>query len=206
MSAVRGKLSSNSLAERIVFSAVLMIVLFISVAVFSHHLLPEAVLRNGNPLQSWEESGRTIILAGQIFFYNLISVVIIMLASLFGSRSDTESNYLSTGYLAFYTLVTMNAIALGTWSFSHGNDSPPLIERLTGMMDIVHRSGLWEMTGQLLITCALAHMALVRTTGKATTTRHIRDTRLAPPERTAVAIAIILMLAGAIIESIAINV
>lgn len=182
-----------------------MLVLFVGVTVLSHVLLPEGLLRGRNPLQGWEESGSTATLAAQIFVYNLVSVAMIALASLFASRKDDRSAYLSAGYLAFFVLVTANAVTLGTWSFSLGGEPAALLTRVAGMFQVWRRSGLWEMSGQLLVTCALARAAVVRTTGRTTETRSLREARPSRPELVTVAVGLALMLAGAIIESLAIH-
>ena len=202
---IRHRLSDYSLCRRIVAPALIATVVFVFVTLASHWLLPSGVLRDRNPLQSWDESPNAAKLAVQIFAYNQISVVIIVIGSLFANRRDGEEWYFSTGYLAFFTLVGMNAVTLGTWSFAVETDEPPVIDRLVGMLDIIHRSGLWEMAGQLLITCACAHIALVRSTGSNTCTRSFREMHMAPSEKGAIAVGVLLMLTGAIIESIAIS-
>lgn len=114
----REKLSSNSLKERVIFTALLFLVLFFGVTIFSYFLLPEGLLKNKNPLQSWETSSNTFILTLQIFFYNILSVLVIFLGSLFGQKKEQENNYLSVGYIASLGLICVNAVVLGTWSFS----------------------------------------------------------------------------------------
>ncbi len=205
MGNIRKKLSSNKLKERIVWTAVLFFVLFFGIMVLSYFLLPEGLLKNKNPMQSWDNSDNTLILALQIFFYNLLSVIIIFLASLFGQKKADEANYLSVGYMAFFTLISINSIVLGTWSFSVESEAVPLIDRIAGVFDIVHRAGLWEMAGQLLICCAIAHISIIQSSGNETKKRRIRDIRLTNPEKAALFIGIIFMVIGAVLESISIN-
>ncbi len=202
----REKLSSNSLKQRVLFSMLLFLALFFGVVVISYFFLPEGFLKNKNPIQNWETSSNTFILMLQIFFYNMLSVLVIVLGSLFAQKKETETNYLSIGYLALFTLICINGVVLGTWSFSITDEVvPPLIGRIARTFDLMHRAGLWEMTGQLLITCAVAHIAMVLTSGKNTVTRKIRDIHLTRAERTILTIGFTLMLVGAVIESIAIN-
>ncbi|PKM75287.1 MAG: hypothetical protein CVU92_02110 [Firmicutes bacterium HGW-Firmicutes-17] len=59
--------------------------------------------------------------------------------------------------------------------------------------------------GQLLITCAVAHIATVLTNGKNTVSRKIRDIHLTTAEKIVLMTGLGLMMIGAIIESIAIN-
>ncbi|NLD87434.1 MAG: hypothetical protein GX633_04165, partial [Clostridiales bacterium] len=100
----RKKLSSNSLRKRIIWTVVLFFTVFFGIMILSYFLLPEGLLKNKNPLQSWETSDSILILTLQVFIYNLLSVLIISLASLFGNKKANEDNYFSVGYIAFFTL------------------------------------------------------------------------------------------------------
>jgi hypothetical protein len=202
---LRKKLSSTYLRERIVWTAIIFFVLFFGTVLVSYFFLPEGLLKNKNPLQSWETSDNTLILALQIFFYNLLSVLIISMASLFANKKTDESNYLSVGYMVFFTLITINSIVLGTWSFSVESEAVPLFERIICTFDPIHRAGLWEMAGQLLITCAAAHIAVIRSCGKDTVKRKFKEIQLTKPEKAALVIGIAFVLIGAVVESFAIH-
>jgi len=201
----REKLSSNSLKQRVLFSMLFFLMLFLGVVVISYFFLPEGLLKSKNPLQNWETSNNTFTLTLQIFFYNMLSVLVIVLGSLFGQKKEVEANYLSIGYLALFTQFCINGVVLGTWSFSMTSEAIPLLERIVRTFDLTHRAGLWEMLGQLLITCAVAHIATVLSSGKNTVTRKIRDIQLTTAEKIILATGFALMLVGAIIESFAIN-
>jgi hypothetical protein len=205
MKYLRDKLTANSLKVRIIFTVILFLVLFMGVMILSYYLLPEGLLKNKHPLQNWETSDNNFVLTLQIFFYNMLSVLVIILGSLFGQKKEGETNYFSYGYLAFFALICMNGIVLGTWSFAVESAPVPLLGRITRTFDLIHRAGLWEMTGQLLITCSTAHIAAVLTSGKKTTTRKIRDIRLTGPERIVFVTGLVFMLIGAVVESFAIN-
>lgn len=202
---LREKLSSDSLKERICWSAILFLIFFFGLTVISYFILPEGLLKNKHPLQNWATCENTIVLTLQIFFYNLLSVLVIVLGSLFGTKKGGEVNYFSYGYLAFFALICMNAVVLGTWSFSVESEPISLPGRILRTFDLAHRAGLWEMTGQLLIACSTAHIATILTSGKNTVTKKIIDIRLSRSERTVFVTGIILMLIGAVVESIAIN-
>lgn len=202
---VRKKLSSDSIKERVLFTFIFFLSLFFGITVISYFILPEGLLKNSNPMQRWETSGNTFILTLQIFFYNMLSVMVIVFGSLFGQKKESEANYISIGYLALFTQILSNGIVLGTWSFSMGGTAVPLISRILRTFDLAHRAGLWEMMGQLLITCAVAHIAIILTNGKNTMTRKIRDIRLTRTEKIVLITGFALMLIGAIIESVAIN-
>ncbi|MDI9472215.1 MAG: hypothetical protein GX260_03870 [Tissierellia bacterium] len=205
MKYLRQKLGSNHLKERIIWAAILLLVIFFATVVISYYLLPEGVLKNKNPAQSWETSDNTLILTFQIFFYNMLSVLIISLASLFGKKESGEDNYLSIGYMTFYTLIVINGIVLGTWSFSVESDAVALLERIIHIFDLAHRAAFWEMTGQLLIVCAIAHISVFQSSGNSTTKRNLKEIRLQNSEKTALLIGIIFMLIGAVVESLSIH-
>ncbi len=205
MSYFRKKLSSNSLKERIIWTGLLFFLIFFGLMLFAYFFLPEGLLKNKNPLQGWNASSNVPVLTLQIFFYNLLSVLIILLAGLFSKKKTDEDNYLSVGYAAFFVLISINSLVLGTWSFSVESASPPLFDRIAGIFDLAHRAGLWEMAGQLLITCATAHMAIVLTSGKDTVTRKFREIRLSHSEKAALLLGLLFLLLGALIESLAIS-
>lgn len=205
MGYIRRKLSSKNLKERMFCAAAVFFVLFFGIVLLSYFFLPEGFLKNKNPMQSWDNSKNTLVLALQIFFYNLVSVLIIFLASLFAQKKAGEENFLSVGYMAFFTLISINALVLGTWSFSVEREAVPLLSRVVGVFDIAHRAGLWEMSGQLLICCAVAHISVIRSSGAKTAKRSFKEIGLSNSEKTAALVDIAFMLIGAVVESISIN-
>lgn len=205
MNYLHEKLSGSNLKGRILWAAIVFMVLFLSATILSFYLLPEGMLKNKHPLQGWETSGNTIVLALQIFLYNMLSVLVIVLGSLFGAKKERDSGYFSYGYLAFFATVFINGVVLGTWSFSVESESVPLLARLLRTFDLIHRAGLWEMTGQLLIACSMAHIATILTSGKSTVTRKIKDIRFPKSEKIVFVAGIFFMVIGAIVESIAIG-
>ncbi len=205
MSFLRTKLSSQKLVHRVIYTTSLFLVLFVSITIISYFFLPEELLKSKNPLHNWENSNNTLLLIFQIFFYNMLSVAVIAIGSLFGQKKELEANYLSVGYLAFFVLISQNAVVLGTWSFSVVSAAPSLFHRLIGSFDLLHRAGLWEMFGQLLITCSLAHIATIRSSGRKTVTRKLREIRLCRNEKLVLLTGFAFMLTGAIIEAISIH-
>lgn len=101
--------------------------------------------------------------------------------------------------------IFINGIVLVTWSFSMGSDAVPLFSRIIRTFDLLHRAGLWEMYGQLLITCSIANISIILTSGKTTITKKFRDVRLSRVEKLTFSVGLLLMLTGAVIESISIN-
>jgi hypothetical protein len=168
----------------------------------SHYILPEGLLRGKIPSSSLETSPSVWFAAAQIFLFNLLSVVIVFFGSLFNQKKSTQANYYSIGYTAFFALVAINAVTLGTWSFGMETQAPTLLVKITEMFNIVKRAGLWEILGQLFITCSIEHIGLVLTNYKKTVTRKLSDIRLSKAEVVFIVLGLGLMLAGALIESL----
>jgi len=202
---IKEKLSDESLVKRVLCLTCIFLILFVGVTILSYYILPEGILMGKTSGSAWDNSDNTIILAVQIFAWNSLSVIVVIFASLFGKKKESEQNYLSLGYSVFVLLIIMNAVILGTWSFSVEAEAIPLMDRIIGMFDTVHRAGILEMIGQLFITCSLARIGIVLTNGKNTYTKKIKEVYFNKQEIAAFVIGIILMMIAAIIESGAIN-
>lgn len=205
MKFIHDKLGSVNLKERILWAFILFLALFFTCVVVGYYFLPEGILKGKNPLQNWDTSKNIALSTLQIFSFNSISVLVIIAAGLFGQKKSYHKNYLSIGYVAFFSLICLNGIVLGTWSFSVESVPVPLFARFLRTFDLFHRAGLWEMLGQLMITCATAHISIILTNGKDTQTKTIRSIRLLKTEQWVIVLGIVLMIIGAVVESIAIN-
>lgn len=144
--------------------------------------LSDGFLLRKNSIADFKTSDNFYLCAVQIFMYNMISIVITVFGSLFAQKKEGEKYYKSYGYLAFFVFITLNAITLGTWSFTVNTNSVPLMGRIIRTFDIIHNAGLVEMYGQLLITSVVATKYLVMTEGKNTTTRKITDSKIKESE------------------------
>lgn len=196
--------SDRQLSTRLLIATVFFFSLFLVVTLVSYFLLPEGILKDKNPISDFRTSPDIITSTLQIFFYNLLSVAVIIIGSLF-AFGNRNNSYISYGYMALGVQFTINAVTLGTWSFSAAKISAPVLStRLLQTFDIFHRSGLWEMAGQLIVTCALARISFVRTYKKQVETKPIRSIRLTKSELIAIAVGLLLMFIGALIEGIAI--
>lgn len=105
------------------------------------------------------------------------------------------------GYLCFLVFIAINAVTLGTWSFSTQAQSVSLPERLLGMFHITKNAGMVEMFGQLLITCALANKYLVMTCKNITKTRKASSILWAKQDILCFMLGLLAMFLGAVIES-----
>ena len=203
MGYIRKKLSSRNIIERIITTAVLFSAIFFGGMIISYFLLPEGLLKNKNPLMSWDVSDNSLLLTLQILFYNLLSVVVIIPQAC--SAQENRRKLPFGGIYGVFTLIAINSAVLGTWSFSVETEAVPLLGRIAGVFDLAHRAGLWEMAGQLFITCAAAHISIIQTSGGKTTKRKLRDIRLTKSEKAALIAGFALMIIGAAVESISIS-
>ncbi len=201
---IKKNLTSDNVIRRIITTYICFLLVFITITIFSYYLLPEGLLRNKHPISNFQTSSTLIISSLQILAWNLISVMVILFANLFTWRKNKGDHFIPLGYLAFFTQITINAVILGTWSFSVANNAVPLLYRIIGTFDILKRAGIWEMTGQLLILCATINISLLITDGKDTTTKKWKTIKLTKQEILTFSIGLVLMLLGAIIESYAI--
>jgi hypothetical protein len=201
---IKRYLASDNIALRITATYICFLIIFISITIISYYLLPQGLLRNKHPLQNWDTSTNLMISTTQIFSYNLLSVVAILLGNMFSTRKNKENYFMPLGYTAFFVLISINAVTLGTWSFSIVTDAIPLMGRIVRTFDLYHRAGLWEMSGQLFILCATAKISLIITDGKETTTKNWKTIKLSKKEIIVFSIGLLLMLIGAFIESNAI--
>jgi membrane protein implicated in regulation of membrane protease activity len=200
----RRNLASENVYLRIATTCFLFVVIFFTITTISYFLLPEGILRSKNPAQNWDTSDNLLVSTLQIFLFNQLSVVMILIGNTFSSRKNSEQNYLPIGYLAFFTQILINAVTLGTWSFSVVTEAVPLLDRIMGTFDILHKGGLWEMSGQLLILCATAKISIIMTDGNKTSVRSWKEVILSKQEVFIFFGGLLIMLTGAFIESFSI--
>lgn len=205
MKYIHDKLGSPNLKERILWSVGLFFVLFFTVTTLSYYLLPQGLLKGKHPLQNWDTSKNIFVCTMQILGFNSISAVVMVVGNFFSQKKVYHKNYVAIGYVAFFFLICLNAVVLGTWSFSVESTPMPLWGRVFRTFDLAHRAGLWEMLGQLLIVSATVPIGIVITNGKQTTTRSIRSVSLSRAEWWVLISGVLFMLIGAVVESIAIN-
>ena len=201
MRKVKEGMISDKVSERIVWLSVLFVIVFFGTTTLSFFLLPEGFLLNKNRISDFQTSENLFLCAVQIFLYNMLSVAFIFFGSAFTRKKEGEKAYRSYGQLGFFVFVLLDAVTLGTWSFTANANSVPLIDRIFRTFDIVHNAGLLEMYGQLLITGALATKYLVMTEGRRTSTRSIRTIPISRSEILALVCGFFLMFAGALVES-----
>lgn len=196
---VRKKLYSDNVWSRIATLLCIFCFVFLGVTIISYYLLPKGFLTRQNNMRDFETSASLLACALQIFSFNMISVLCIAFASLFSKKKD--GMYVSYGYYCFVLLITMNAITLGTGSFSEVLVEVSLFERLVSMLYITKYAGLVEMLGQMLIVCSLANKSLVMTDGKQTTTRKVKEINCTKTEIVVFIFGLLLKFLAALVES-----
>lgn len=201
---IREGMVSDKLTQRILWLTLVFAIVFFGGTVLSFYLLPEGFLLGKNEISDFQTSRNLFLCAMQIFLYNMLSVAVLFFGSAFARKKEGEQSYRSFGQAGFLVFVLLNAVTLGTWSFTQNAHSVPLMARLLRTFDILHNAGLLEMYGQLLITSALATKYLVMTEGAKTTTRKLSQVRLSRGELAALLGGFALMAAGAMVESRAI--
>ncbi|NLL92445.1 MAG: hypothetical protein GX222_08575 [Ruminococcaceae bacterium] len=198
---IRDKLTSRNLFIRILWLSLIFLITFFGVTVLSYYILPEGLLKSANTSRDFTISSDIRLAGIQIFLFNMMSVAVIAISSLFARKNGESKAYLSIGYSCFLVLVLINAVTLGTWSFITDVPSVGLVERITSMFRITEHAGLTEMFGQLLITCALADKHIFMIYKKQTIKRRIKDVPWKKEEIFCILLGFALMFIGAWVES-----
>ena len=172
----------------------------------SHIFLPEGFLKGVNTGGKIAFSSNVIISTFQIFLYNVISLVAIIIGSLFAKRKNEKETFLSLGIQVLFVLAIIFGVTLGTNSFGVEVDNTSLVNKFLGLCNVFKYSALWETTGLILFTTAFSQKALVLTTGKNTITKSIRKWSFNKSEVFLILIGLTLMIIGAFIESNSINI
>ena len=201
---IKEGMCSDNVVQRILWLSILFFIVFFVATILSFYLLPEGFLLRKNGISDFKTSENLFLCAVQIFLYNMLSVAFIFFGSAFARKKEGENTYRSYGHVGFFVFILLNAVTLGTWSFTANPNSVPLAARLLRTFDIVHNAGLLEMYGQLLITSALTTKYLVMTEGRKTSARKIQEIPISKSEILTLIAGFLLMLAGALVESRAI--
>jgi hypothetical protein len=195
--------TNENIWKRIFWMYVSFFLLLIPVTVLSYFFLPEGILRGKNPLVGFELSPILWISTLQIFGYNPTFTLLMIGANLFARQSKLcPKKFRPAGYLAFWGVTVTAALYLGTWSQEVVTPAPPLLYRFIRLFDIIHRAGLWELSGYLLAATTSFKFTLIFTNGKKEVARRYwRDMTLTTTEKILFALSFVLLMCGAFIES-----
>ena len=108
----RKNLTSGNVYLRVATTCFLFVVIFLTITTISYFLLPEGILRSKNHAQNWDVSNNLLVSTLQIFLFNQLSVVIVLIANTFSSRKKSEQDYFPLSYLAFFVQISINAVTL----------------------------------------------------------------------------------------------
>jgi len=200
--------TDGSIYRRIGWMAASFFLLFVSVVLLSYAVLPQGCLRGKHPIISQLRFSRTAWVSTlQIFGYNLIPTTLIILANLIAQQSRlVKERYVPVGYTAFWGLTILFAVITGSWSFDVATAAPPLLSRLTRLLDVVHHSGLVEFSAYLLAAVVSFRFTLWYSDGRRiTASRDWHDIKLTGPEKAFLTLAFLLLLCAAYIESLALG-
>jgi uncharacterized membrane protein SpoIIM required for sporulation len=194
--------TDESIYKRIGWMYASFFLLFVSVSVLSYFLLPEGILRGKDPIvRRLNLSSNVWVSTLQIFGANLSAVFVIIVGNLF-AHHFSKNRSLPLGYFAFWWITVKSALYLGTWSQEVITVAPPLYVRFLRFFDIVHHAGLLELSAYLLAATVSFKFTLLYTDGKREVdSRSWRDVTLTTSEKILLALAFVLVLCGAFIES-----
>ena len=178
--------------------------IFLPTVIASYYLLPEGILRGKHPIISQLEfSSDLLILTLQIFGYNLLLMILIIAANLIAQQSRiAREKFVPIGYTAFWVVTLLLAVYTGTWSFEVVTAAPPLQDRLVRVFDILHHSGLVEISAYILAAVTSYKFTLWYSDGRRVIrSRRREDIKLDRSEKVFLVLAFVLLFCGAIIES-----
>jgi hypothetical protein len=196
--------TDDDVYKRVGWMYVSFFILYVAATVISFYLLPEGVLRGKHPIiRRLEFSPDLWASALLIFGYNLIPTFLILGASLLAQQSRfSEGRFVPIGYTAFWGLAVLFGVFVGTWSFELVTPAPPLLHRFVRLFDVFHRAGLLEFSAYLLVAVVSFRFTLWYSDGKTIiANRTWKDITLQRSEKNLLALAFVLLLCAALVES-----
>ncbi len=194
----------DNVYKRIGWMYVSFLLIFISVTVLSYFLLPDAFLRGKHPIVSRLEFSPTLWISTlQIFGYNLIPTSLIIGANSIAHKYRiSNGKFVPIGYIAFWGILIMCALYLGTWSFEVVTEAPSLFFRLVSTFDVFHRSGFSELSAYLLAAAVSFKFTLWYSDGKKIIkSKKWKDIKLTISEKIIFILVFVLLFCSASIES-----
>jgi hypothetical protein len=197
----RGWITNESVIKRFAVIFVLFFLVFYSLVILSQLYLPEGILRGKNSGDVFDTSSNLWISSFQIFSWNMLSVGILMIANLFAYRKNEDAPFVSYGILSMMVWAIIDGITLGTNSFGIQRDNTDLPQKLLGTFDLLHRAGMWELTGLICIASVFQQKSLILTTNKTTIKKKFGQLKFTKADFCVLILGLLLMMVGAIIES-----
>lgn len=194
-------LSSESTGRRFIAIVLTFFLIFYSMVILSHLFLPEGILRGKNSGDFFDTSKNIWISSLQILSWNMISVVILFVSSLFAYRKNETDSYISCGILCMITWAVIDGLTLGTNSFGVQRENMELMRKLISTFDLANHAGMWELVGLNCIASAFQQKSLILSTKKVTITKKISQLKFTRSDILFLVLGLALMIMGAIIES-----
>lgn len=193
------KQNKANLPYRIARTVSFFVLWFFVVSIISYFALPEGILRSSNEAKDIAEQASFWPLAMSILIRNMFPALGLCIGCLV-SIQIKKVNY-PFAYLGLFTMFSINGVTLGTWSFSQAaSAAPPLWDRMVRSFDLIHRAGLWEMTGLCLMVAALSNAAIIQIIdGKAVA--NPKNFKLTKADWLCLACGILLLVIAAMVES-----
>jgi hypothetical protein len=166
-------LTSELVAKRFAVIFFLFFLIFYSMVILSHVYLPEGILRGKNSGNVFDTSSNLWLSSFQIFSWNMLSVGTLMIANLFAYRKNEDVPFISYGILSMIVWAIIDGVTLGTNSFGIQRDNTDLPQKLLGTFDLLHKAGMWELTGLICIASVFQQKSLILTTNKTTIIKNI---------------------------------
>ncbi len=196
--------TDQKIGKRIFWLYVTFFGIFLFAIIIGYFILPEGFLRGKHPIVAHLDLSPDLLISMlQIFGYNVIPTVLIMASSLIAQQSRVNRDrFIPVGYWAFWGLVSLLGIYTGTWSFEVVTAAPPLGARLLQVFDIVHHSGLLEISAYLLAAAVSYRFTLwYSDRKKVVRSRKREEIKLAKSEWLCLVLVILLLICAAFIET-----
>ncbi|WP_249274418.1 hypothetical protein [Candidatus Enterococcus clewellii] len=97
-------MNNSTLLKRFIQSAAVFYLTFFTALLIGQFLLPEGFLRAYNTGGNITFSSDIFFSTLQIFLFNLLSVLAIVVANLFSKRKTSEQEYTGSGFLVLFVL------------------------------------------------------------------------------------------------------
>ncbi len=197
-------ITDEKIFKRICWLYIILFGILLFAIVASYYLFPEGFLRGKHPVASQLELSPNLFISMlQIFAYNLIPTGLIMASSLLAQQSKvSKDRFVPMGYLAFWVVVLLLAVYVGTWSFDIVTAAPPLQDRLLQVFDIFHHSGILELSAYLMAAATSYKFTLWYSDGRSIIrSRKREEIKLDTPEKICLLLVFILLICAALIES-----
>ncbi|STP39227.1 Uncharacterised protein [Enterococcus durans] len=194
-------MNQTSFSRRIIQSASIFFGTFFLALFIGQYFLSEGFLREYNTGGNITFSSNLFFSILQIFLFNLLSILAIIVANLFSKRKTAEQAYRGSGFLVLFVLGTIFGLTLGSNSFGVVRENAVLSQKLFDLFKLTQYSDLWEFSALILVNSVTIDKGILLTTGKKTHVRSFREISYSSAELKMLSLAFLFLLVGAVVES-----